>query len=362
MSNERINELVDIFIEKPYLMKMGAPKISKRIKCSIKEVYEVKEYIKSNDLLKQELEVTNKGRLKSRWQNGSGKWLESYKYDDDDSLSEIKTFKEELLNELRGIGKCKSYNPNHGSSCLEISLPDYHFGKIDGTTLEQQAERFVKAGIGLFSQAKNMNIERVLLPIGNDFYNSESTSTTTKGTPQQNNEEFHKIFATGWKSVVALVNALSDEVPVDIIIVPGNHDTEATIMLGEVLEAYYHNDKTVKVDNGAEQIKYYKYGKNFFLYNHGDKNKGADLALRMAVEKPIEFANSTYRFIRLGHFHKNMAHDDMMGIEIEYMPSLTKADKWHRDNNYLSQPKSSAVVFDKNKGKRATFNIYIEHI
>lgn len=357
--SSKVEELVKLFSEKSYIITMGAPTVAEWLDCSEDDVREARRIIRSGDAPQ-----APKGKLKSRWQNASGEWLESYKFDEEDDNS-LDEFKSSLLSELTNLGSLNaSYDKSKksGDKLMEINIPDFHFGKIDGNTIEEQAQKFIDAGVSLFTKAYSDDVNKILLPIGNDFFNSEATSTTTKGTPQQNNAEFYKIFSIGWKAIIKLVNWLNDYAKVEIIIVPGNHDTNATVMLGEVLEAYYNSNNNVNIDGGQEQTKYYRFGKNLFMYNHGDKTKGNDLVVRMAIENPIDFSQTKYRFIKLGHFHKNIVLDETMGVSIEYMPSLCSSDKWHRDNHYLSQPKSHATLYDKELGKHSVYNIYIDNI
>src|SRR5690606_9157578 len=90
-------------------------------------------------------EVNKSGlQLKSRWQSASGEWLESYKNVNDTSLDEIKQLKEDLFNDLKRITLPKIEYDIEGrgknnDNLLEISLPDFHFGKVDDTTIEEQA-------------------------------------------------------------------------------------------------------------------------------------------------------------------------------------------------------------------------------
>lgn len=357
-----VDQIVEKFLTKPSYISNGSGKLSRMFKASREDVLEARKIAKK--VLKEKVvDAVPEGMvLTSMWQTPSGDFHKAYRKNGEVETKEnLSEFKDDLLKELSAAGKVKRFKPTTGDYLLEIAIPDFHFGKIDGTTIEDQADKFVAAGLHLYDKAYNEGVGKVLLPIGNDFFNSEANSQTHKGTPQQNNATFYEMFTKGWTSIVKLVDEISTKTPVDILVIAGNHDTDATIMLGEVLKAYYKNNKMVDVDSDDELTRYYSFGKNLFLYNHGDKIKGVDLPLRMAIEKPILFAECPFRFVRLGHLHKEM-HNEVMGIEITRLPSLAKADKWHRDNNYLSQPKSTAVLFHKDYGKSSTYNVYLEHI
>jgi len=345
-------ELVNKFIKTPSYLKQGKAFLSNLWNVSEDDITEAK----------AEARAMPKLKLKSRWQSASGEWLESYKVDD--NLEDLMNIKDELLRKLESLSYSRVLKgpSKHKDNLLEISIPDYHFGKITGETIDEQKDTFISAVIDVYHKANaNEEVSKIVLPIGNDFFNSEATLTTTKGTKQENNTTFYDMFTTGWTAIVAVVDYLSEDVPVDIVVVPGNHDEVATIMLGEVLKAYYIKNEAVTVFNDDEYIKYYAYGNNLFMYTHGDKGKHKDFPLRMAVDQPDLFAKCDYRYIRLGHYHKATS-DDQMGIEISVLPSLTPSDKWHRQHNFISKPKITATLFNKKKGKSAVHTIYLEHI
>ena len=84
----------------------------------------------------------------------------------------------------------KDYNTVQDPVVYEISLPDIHYGKYTGQTLDESEEEYMNTVKDLLSKAEGLNIERILLPIGNDGMNSEGYSrATTKGTPQQDSAE-----------------------------------------------------------------------------------------------------------------------------------------------------------------------------
>jgi hypothetical protein len=74
--------------------------------------------------------------------------------------------------------------------------------------------------------------------------------------------------------------------PVDVLIVPGNHDRERMFYAGAALECWYHGSPNVLVDNGAQLRKYYSLGKNLIGFTHGSEEKFTMLPGIMAHEVP----------------------------------------------------------------------------
>ena len=76
-------------------------------------------------------------------------------------------------------------------------------------------------------KAKGLDIERFLLPIGNDGMNSEGMRrTTTKGTPQEESASWKETFRGYWALMVTAIDYLKEIAPVDVVVISGNHDYE----------------------------------------------------------------------------------------------------------------------------------------
>ena len=88
---------------------------------------------------------------------------------------------------------------------------------------------------------------------------------------------------------------------------------------GEVLSAWFKNDQNVVVDNGLESRKYYEYGTNMIMFTHGDKEKAAQMPLKMPTEQPMMFARTKFREVHCGHLHKEMVNE-YRGIKVRFIP------------------------------------------
>lgn len=352
------NNVIEFLLEKPGYLKVGPTRLAERLEIS-EDIAELALH-EARKLMREEEDVDTNLILKSRWQTASGEWRESYRVAKDDSIDELKQLKRELFNDLKSISpyfvatnKVILKDP----VALEISLPDFHFGKIDGSSLEQQSQLYIDTIVELTERASGYNVEKYILPIGNDLFNSEGyIGTTTKGTPQKDNADWKVIYRTVWMTLVKAINFLSQKAPVDVISVPGNHDFAVSFNLAETLVAYFYKNQNVTVNNNGETRKYYQYGKNLLGYTHGDKEKPHELPLIMATEVPILFANSIYRSWRLGHLHKRML-DSYRGVEVEVLPALCGADEWHKQMGYGANRQAMATIWNKERGKEGTLQI-----
>ena len=200
------------------------------------------------------------------------------------------------------------------------------------------------------NKIKGFAVEKIILPIGNDAFNSEGLrGTTTKGTPQLDNAEYQAVFRRFWLMQIKTINYLRKFAPVEVIIVQGNHDTERMFYLGELLSVAFDKVSNVSVDNSFYSRKYSKYGNNLFMFTHGDKEKTYNLPLIMATERSKDFGRCDHREVLCGHFHKEMINE-FRGIKIRYLPSMAPLSSWERQAGYSHKRCAQALIYSHSKG------------
>jgi hypothetical protein len=279
-------------------------------------------------------------------------------------ISEDKIFS--LLKEISKVEPLKKYEDKNSGLLYEFFFPDLHVNKLahfeeTGENVDSKItlNNLRKAISVSIERAEKFPISRILLPLGNDFFNIDNNqSTTTAGTPQDADTRYYKMFRNGYKFVVETIERLKQIAPVDVIIIPGNHDQTTCFYLGEVLSAFYSKDENVIVDNRATLRKYYQWGANLLGFTHGDKEKTADLALIMATEAKKEWSNTKYRMWHLGHTHtRKVMLDEKAGVISRVFPSLSGTDAWHHSKGYIGNIKGmTSCIFDLNDGLIAEIN------
>lgn len=260
-----------------------------------------------------------------------------------------------------------------GGMLYEIDMPDLHFGKL--TWAEESGENYdikiaqrmaLDAIDKLLSFSKMHKIERFLFPFGNDFFNVDNKQeTTTGGTPQQEDTRWQKTFMAGQTLVVNIIDSLASIAPVDVLVIPGNHDETRTFYLGATLAAWYRNNKNVTVNNEARKRKYYTFGNVLIGLTHGYHEKIAKLPFIMPVEVPQLWAASKVREWHLGdkHHKKDMLYrtEDNNGVTIRILRSLSATDTWHFDNGFIGAPRAAeAFLWHPSEGLIAQYNAYAD--
>ena len=365
-------QIKDFLTEKPGYLKVGPERLSERLDCSVEmckaALEEVRLETKGSDF---DVDNGNESII-TEFQtfldnNGiTPNDVSSVKFWQ--TMSGQQRFSVVTKNEGRNVSELKKeiqdfaalYSPNVSQVSrsndlsdpivYEISLPDVHYGKQHGYTLKEIEVQFLEVVKDLVRKAEGLNIDKFLLPIGNDGMNSEGMRrTTTKGTPQEESANWKETFKGYWTLMVTAIDYLKQIAPVDVVVVSGNHDYERMFYAGDVISGWYRNDDNVTVDNSEEPRKYYEYGVNMIMFTHGDNEKAAEMPLIMATEQPEMFARSTHREAHCGHFHKEMVNE-YRGVKVRFIPSICPNDEWHKRMGYQAKRTGQAYIWNRETG------------
>jgi hypothetical protein len=256
-----------------------------------------------------------------------------------------------------------------GQGMLEIALMDLHFGKLcwgeecgRDYNPEIAKRMFWDAIEDLLAKSAGLKPEKILFPVGNDFYHTDILGrTTTAGTPVDSSIVWKQAFVQGWRLLAQGIERLRAVAPVDVVVVNGNHDVQTAFHVGEVLWANFCRTEGVTVDNSPTQRKYVAFHKCLLGLTHGSEEKHSNLPMLMATERQDDWAKSTPagREYHIGHFHhkkslKLLPAEDVSGVLIRVIPSLTPLDAWHSSKGYGSKLAAEAYYWDPECGVTAT--------
>ena len=368
------NEIIKKLQEKKGYLKKGVEWLAKKWDVDPELVQECKKTVSSAEGIQERMNNDNENELQGStkyldhlkengltqadvksvkfWQNMMGE--QRFSIVTHNAWHEMPNMKDDLLDYIKNhshkVPKV-SYKKTKDPICYEISLPDIHYGKITDEPIDTIEKHYIKAIMDLHKKADGLEIERFLLPVGNDGLNSEGMSrATTKGTPQQDNMRWRESFRGYWHLVTKAIDYLAQFAPVDVIVVQGNHDFERMFYAGEVLDAIYKNNKNVTIDNGLDSRKYYEYGINMIMFTHGDKEKTQELPLLIATEQPAMWSRAKVREVHCGHRHKEMLNE-YMGTKVRFIPSICSNDAWHKTQGYVGTLRcGQAYIWNKTRG------------
>lgn len=245
------------------------------------------------------------------------------------------------------------FGGQHENNLLEINIADLHIGKLswgketnENYDTKIACERFLNTLSKTIERAKSFDFDRILFPIGNDFFNVDNKfNTTSNGTPQDADIRWQKSYKIGRELLIQGIDYLSNFAPVDVVIVQGNHDFERMYYVGDTLELWYSNNENVTVNNNPTARKYYKYGNVLLGFTHGSNEKISDLPLIMAQESE-DWSNTKFREIHVGHLHhrreiKYLSTQEIKGVVVRYLRSLSGTDQWHYSRGFVGNIKGS---------------------
>jgi hypothetical protein len=260
------------------------------------------------------------------------------------------------------------YKRNSDPHLLEISPFDAHFGKLawaaetgEDYDLKIAEKRFVDSFEKILSHAKHRSVEKILLPLGNDFVHIDNNlNTTANGTPQDVDGRYPKIIETASMAFVRAIERCRTVAPVDVLFVPGNHDTKAAWHVCEFIRAWFRRTNGVWVDSSPTSRKYFAYGVTLLGFTHGNEEAHRDLPLIMAGEEPQLWAASRFREIHLGHFHKAKqtqysAGDTFGPVIVRVLPSISGTDLFHYKKGYVKCTRGAeGFLYSRSEGMVST--------
>jgi hypothetical protein len=295
-------------------------------------------------------------------------------------LQNIKRIREELIEDLTPLFYSKpkwlirpdSYKEDD-PHLLEINAFDLHLGKIgikgDEYSLEIARERMINALTHLVKRASGYCVDEILFVVGNDFLNSDGDfplAATTKGTPQSNTDTGMQMYRAGRKLIVECVEMLVEYADVHIVVIPGNHDRESMMHIGDALEMFYENNENVSVDNSDSMMKAYKYGRCLIVNDHGDGAKLINLPGIVSQRYRDVWSEVKYVEVHRGHLHTNKSYkmqavEELNGLTVRNLSSMSATDDWHDMKGYVGNvKKASAFVWSKYNGVQAKLNYNVE--
>lgn len=261
--------------------------------------------------------------------------------------------------------------PKSASGLLSLNIPDLHLGKLawapetGGPSYDVAiaGQVFRDAVRDLVEKAKRnqWRPEKVLFPIGNDFLNSDrmiggKAGATTKGTLQDEDGRWQKSFCKGFELAEEAIAGIAEalQAPVEVVIVPGNHDEERIFYVGHSLEVAFRRHKAVTIDNRPQTRKYFAHKKVLIGMSHGDKEPVDQLPLLMAAQYPLtEFVTLEHY---LGHLHQRRGrsfdtHSETGNILVRTFSSLSPPDSWHASKGYVMNVRSAEALFYNSEGR-----------
>lgn len=250
-----------------------------------------------------------------------------------------------------------TYPIKQGTMALEVNIPDLHLGRQVSAALHKEynmqlAHDVYMDAMNYFYQInKQKDIEKVVLLMGSDFMNVDTTSqTTTHGTMQEEEASYKDSFDM---AIVSAIDAIelwrSKGYMIEIKMIPGNHDKQRVYALGCVLTAQYRDIDSVVIDNNHLPRKYFVYGVNLIGFSHG-KEDYKRLKSVYQVEMRKYMSQCTNIEFHCGHTHQEKVVEDFGSVIIRTVPSLAENSNWEIEGGYRGNRRAQAFLYQKQQG------------
>jgi hypothetical protein len=354
------NELLAYFEENPVRLTYNFKRIQTRFQLTEEEIREVKKQVSQG-------EQDDEYEVKCKW----------VKNDKESTLLVKKNpdinYKDEFDKFIQGY-QIPQLNRNHnyeqGSKLAVVCMFDVHLGKIAHFNYTGNAdypliqeESFNKEFGKLLGYLKTQDVEEILLPIGNDFFNVDDTRLTTKkGTPQDSSSNLAGVYSLGLDLICSTIDSLLEIAPVRVALVPGNHAPTVETYLATSVKKVFEGVHNVVIDADPTPRKYIRYGKNLIGLAHGELNPSRYVDL-LPYEAKEHFSSCSHYEVLIGDKHieesvkRTVTEHD--GVVVRRLAALTKVDQWHELQGYsLSKRRSYVLLYDKEGGLETQYTNY----
>lgn len=258
--------------------------------------------------------------------------------------------------------KRKVLPKNSGETVGVLGLSDLHWGKYSeaGENGENYnrviaKERLFRSTEEVLSRLKLQETpQKLYVPVGSDFLHIDTDlNTTTRGTPQDSDGTPAEIFMSACNVLEEWVDLVSEKIPVELVLMSGNHDRMLGVALLVFLEALYRKDGRVTTCLHRTPRVYREFGSNLLGFTHGDGvSKVKNLAGLMAQENRQAWGRCEHKTFYTGHLHHEKTETDtLFQVTKRQLPALSGPDRWHARKGYVGAPKSLPLyIHDKDKG------------
>jgi hypothetical protein len=273
-----------------------------------------------------------------------------------------------------------------GRPCAAVWMPaDHHVGKPGapyqtgmGDGGFDEAERRLRQGTAAFLADLPAGCERIIAIIGHDYFTGDNVhGDTTAGTRQEMAGTGVEMLHRGCAMKLACLEMLANTgLPMEIMVVPGNHDRMTSELMGGLVWAYFRATPRIQVHTALRHLvegtpveqgsalRVLEYGTTLLASVHGDGIvKPADLAITLAHLYSAAWGRCRHRIMVHGHVHTTMAgslavrvrqQDEIReehGMLRWSMPSMSAMDAWHFRKGYTTNKPAILVhVIDRDHG------------
>ncbi|WP_155300617.1 metallophosphoesterase family protein [Deinococcus kurensis] len=242
-----------------------------------------------------------------------------------------------------------------------VTPTDLHYGKYGwadevGRRYDRQTARdyLISTAQALLAEVALRGApDRFILCMGSDWFHIDAyRAQTTSGTPQDVDGTAAQILWEGCELAATYVDLLRQVAPVELRVVPGNHDKVFSVSVLLYLRAWFREAQDVTVHLGNRQRQHVVYGRSLLSFTHGQgqQEKPRELGKVIAHEAAREWGSTDFRYVFTGHLHHVFISEEG-GLTYLRSPALSGNDRYHEEHGYTtSRAQQAAYVIDAERG------------
>jgi len=202
----------------------------------------------------------------------------------------------------------------------------------------------------------------LLINLGDAVHADGNNATTTAGTRVDVDSRWPKVVRVFVETMnLAVEEGLQKHDHVELVTIPGNHDSLTSLVIRMVLAERWRDNPRVTVAENLKMIWGHHFGSNLICAMHGDKTRLNNIPTLIAQDFRKEWGASKHSFVFAGHIH-HAKRQEFPGIEVEYFRALCSKDQWHAASGYRSKRSLRCDVFHREYGRVLMHEIGIESL
>lgn len=200
----------------------------------------------------------------------------------------------------------------------------------------------------------------VILGLGDLFHqNDQKNATPGSGHRLDVDGRWSRTFEAGAKLMTSLVDLVAQKHDrVDVVLIPGNHDEDASVCLRVALSLFYSANPRVHVYNKPGLHWSMRFGKCLFGATHGHTMKPERMALMLATDHAKDWGETEHRSFYFGHIHHETAKE-VGPVRVESFNTPAAKDAYAAGGGYRSGRAMSAITFHRDDGEMSRHRVNI---
>jgi hypothetical protein len=226
--------------------------------------------------------------------------------------------------------------------------------KIASKTIKRQYDELILGGPAVAGDC-------VIAFMGDFLHQNDQTNATPRSRHQLDVDgRYPKVLDIAGQLALHLIGrAAQRHANVKVIVVPGNHDPEASAAVHFGLRMFYSANQRIKVDDKCVGIAYHRHGVNLIGVTHGHNLPQNRMLATMTADRPLDWGETWCRRFYSGHIHHARVKPDGQ-LKCEAFAPPIPRDAFSHNAGYRSERELTAIHFDAKLGEVGRHNIVIQ--